>query len=102
MALAVPAVASAEYSPNPNASGSGQAHGAFGAIGAKGDRHDSHDRIDKDRVWLLDVPSEESQRSRNLLRREVRKAADHQGQHADDQQQQAADGLQSHGWSPAR
>ena len=39
-ALAVPAVASAEYHANENASCNGQAHGAFGALGEHGARHD--------------------------------------------------------------
>ncbi len=39
-ALAVPAVASAEYHANENASCNGQAHGTFGALGEKSSRHD--------------------------------------------------------------
>ena len=40
VALAVPAVASADYSVPATASCNGAYHGAFGALGDKGSRHD--------------------------------------------------------------
>ena len=40
MALAVPAVASADYSVPVQASCSGSAHGTFGYLGEQGPRHD--------------------------------------------------------------